>query len=71
MMSILRRFLFPALIGAYLANFAVYQLLGSVGWATDWQSIGILFAIILAGLIAAWPIFLLLRRWNEIGRAHV
>ena len=67
MMSILRRFLFPALIGAYLANFAVYQLLGSVGWATDWQSIGILFAIILAGLIAAWPIFLLLRRWNARG----
>jgi hypothetical protein len=60
--AIFRRFLLPALIGAYLANFAVYALLGSEGAATDWQSIGVLFAIILAGLIAGWPIFNLLRR---------
>lgn len=65
--ALLRRFLLPALVGAYLANFAVYQLLGSVGWATDWQSIGILFAIIMAGLIAAWPLLALLRRWGVRG----
>jgi hypothetical protein len=65
--TILRRFLLPALLGAYLANFAVFALLGSEGAATDWQSIGILFAIILAGLIAAWPLFLLLRRWGVTG----
>ncbi len=65
--ALLRRFLLPALIGAYLANFAVYQLLGSEGWATDWQSIGILFAIILTGLVAAWPLFALLRRWRVRG----
>lgn len=65
--TILRRFLLPAVIGAYLANFAVFAILGSEGAATDWQSIGILFAIIMAGLIAAWPIFLLLRRWNVRG----
>ncbi len=65
--AILRRFLLPALLGAYLANFAVFAILGSEGAATDWQSIGILFGIVMAGLIAAWPLFLLLRRWGVRG----
>lgn len=37
-------------------------MFGSEGAATDWQSIGVLFAILLAGLIVAWPAFALLRR---------
>lgn len=62
LVAILRRFLLPAFVGAYLANLAIYQMLGSEGAATDWRSIGVLFAIILAGLVAGWPIFALLRR---------
>jgi hypothetical protein len=58
----LRRFLLPALVGAWLANLVVYWMLEAEGGATDFQSIGILFAIILAGLIVAWPVFVLLRR---------
>lgn len=60
--ALVRRFLLPALVGAYLSNLAVYRMLGSEGAATDWQSIGVLFVIILAGLIVAWPVFALLRR---------
>lgn len=63
----LRRFLFPALVGGYLANFAVFAMLGSEGAATDWQGIGVLFGIILAGLLVAWPLFVLLRRWQVSG----
>lgn len=62
LIAILRRFLLPALVGAFLANVAVYRMLGSEGAATDWQSIVVLFAIILVGLIVAWPLFALLRR---------
>jgi hypothetical protein len=58
----LRRFLLPALIGAWLANLAVYRMLEAEGAATDWTSIGVLFAIILAGLLVAWPAFVLMRR---------
>jgi hypothetical protein len=57
-----RRFLLPAFVGAYLSNLAVYRMLGSEGAATDWQSIGVLFGIILAGLLVAWPVFALIRR---------
>lgn len=60
--AILRRFLLPALIGAWLANLVVYWMLEAEGGATDWTSIGVLFAIILAGLLAAWPGFVLMRR---------
>lgn len=60
--AILRRFVAPALIGAWLANFVVYWMLESEGAASDWRSIGVLFAIILAGLLAAWPAYVLLRR---------
>lgn len=62
LVAALRRFLLPALAGAWLANLAVYWMLEAEGGATDWQSIGILFAIILAGLIVAWPAFVMLRR---------
>lgn len=65
--SLFRRFLLPALVGAYLANFAVFAMLGSEGAATDWQGIGVLFGIIFLGLLAAWPLFLLLRRWQVSG----
>lgn len=58
----LRRFLLPALAGAWLANLVVYWMLEAEGGATDWTSIGVLFAIILAGLLAAWPAFALLKR---------
>ena len=51
--AILRRFLLPALIGAWLANLVVYWMLEAEGGATDWTSIGVLFAIILAGLLLA------------------
>lgn len=60
--ALTRRFLLPALVGAYLSNLAVYWMLGSEGAATDWQSISVLFAIILAGLLVAWPAFALIRR---------
>ncbi|MCP3731824.1 hypothetical protein M9978_15470 [Sphingomonas sp. MG17] len=62
MTAALRRFLLPALVGAWLANLVVYWMLEAEGGATDWTSIGVLFAIILAGLLAAWPGFVLLRR---------
>ncbi len=60
--AILRRFIAPALIGGLLANIAVYRMLESEGALTDWKSIGVLAAIILAGTIVAWPVFVLLRR---------
>lgn len=60
--TILRRFLLPAAIGAWLANLVVYWMLEAEGGATDWTSIGVLFAIVLAGLIVAWPVFVLLKR---------
>lgn len=60
--AFVRRFLLPAFVGAYLANLAVYWMLESEGGATDWKSVGVLFAIILAGLIVAWPFYVLLRR---------
>ncbi|PKP91696.1 MAG: hypothetical protein CVT77_11500 [Alphaproteobacteria bacterium HGW-Alphaproteobacteria-16] len=62
LIAILRRFIVPALVGAWLANIAVYHMLESEGGATDWKSIGVLFAIILAGLIVAWPFYAVLRR---------
>ena len=60
--AFLRRFVLPAFAGAYLANLAVYWMLESEGGATDWKSVGVLFAIILAGLIVGWPAYVLLRR---------
>ncbi len=60
--AVSRRLLLPALVGGWLANLAVYRMLEAEGGATDWTSIGVLFAIILAGLLAAWPCFVLLRR---------
>jgi xanthine/uracil permease len=60
--AFLRRFVLPAFVGAYLANLAVYWMLESEGGATDWKSVGVLFAIILAGLIVAWPGYVMLRR---------
>lgn len=60
--AILRRFLLPAAAGAWIANLVVYRMLEVEGGATDWTSIGVLFAIILAGLVAAWPGFVLMRR---------
>lgn len=62
LLAFLRRFVLPAFVGAYLANLAVYWMLESEGGATDWKSVGVLFAIILAGLIVAWPAYVLLRR---------
>lgn len=59
---ILRRFLLPAAAGAWIANLVVYRMLEAEGGATDWTSIGVLFAIILAGLIVAWPAYVLMRR---------
>lgn len=60
--AILRRFLLPAAVGAWIANLVVYWMLEVEGGATDWTSIGVLFAIILTGLIVAWPWFVLMRR---------
>lgn len=60
--ALLRRFLLPALVGGYAANLGVYTMLGSEGAATDWRGVGTLAAIILAGLLLAWPGYVLLQR---------